>query len=95
LPKDSGRVGSSWQLAMFRKSRALIFPKEVGSSQRLTHPDRSKYCSFWRQPMFVGNVLRDVFENIKVCKFRRRFKDLGKLEMGRLEASRYLNSFSL
>jgi hypothetical protein len=95
LPKDSERVGSSWQLAMFRKSIALMFPKEVGSSQRLTHPDRSKYCSFWRQPIFVGNVFRDVFESIKVCRFRRRFKDLGKLEIGRLEASRYLNSFSL
>jgi hypothetical protein len=95
LPKDSGRIGNSWQLAKFRKSRALRLPKEVGSSRRLTHPDRSKYCSFWRQPMFVGNVFREVFESIKVCKFRRRFKDLGKFEIGRFEASRYLNSFSL
>jgi hypothetical protein len=95
LPKDSGRIGNSVQLAMFRKSRALRLPKEEGSSRRLTHPDRSKYCSFWRQPMFLGNVSREVFESIKVCKFRRRFKDLGKLEIGRLEASRYLNNFSL
>jgi hypothetical protein len=45
--------------------------------------------------MFVGNVSIEVFESIKVCKFRRRFKDLGKLEIGRLEALRYLNNFSL
>jgi hypothetical protein len=45
--------------------------------------------------MFVGNVFREVFESIKVCRFSRRFKDLGKFEIGRVDASRYLNSFNL
>jgi hypothetical protein len=45
--------------------------------------------------MFVGSVSREVFESIKVCKLRRWFKDLGRFEVGRLEASRYLNNFSL
>jgi hypothetical protein len=95
LLKDSGSVCSAWQHAKFRKSRELRFPKEMGSSQRLIHPDRSKYCSFWRQPMFVSNVFREVFESIRVCRFRKWFKDLDKFEIGRVEASRYLNSLSL
>jgi hypothetical protein len=95
LPKDSGRVANSVQLAKFRKSRALRLPKEEDSSQRLTQLDRSKYCRVWRQPMFLESFFREVFESINVCKFRRWFKDLGRFEIQRLEASRYLNSFSL
>jgi hypothetical protein len=45
--------------------------------------------------MFWGNVFREVFESINVCRFSRWFKDLDKFEIGRVEASRYFNSFNL
>jgi len=95
MPKDSGSACSSWHLAKFRKSRALRNPKVTGSSERLAHPDRSKYCSFRRQLMLAGIIFKEVFEIINVCKFKRRFKNLGMVEIGRPEASRYRNSFSL
>ena len=36
--------------------------------------------------MLAGIIFKEVFEIINVCKFKRRFKNLGMVEIGRPEA---------